>query len=87
MLEESEFNHLDLDSRYCLVIGVVDIDCRCQTILRRYMLRRKKDSELDGRKLITLPEKHVELRVLEFSPEERDICESCSTGDHELSLN
>lgn len=56
---------------------MIDIE-RCQAILRRHMLRRKKDSKLDGKQLITLPEKHVEMRVLEFSPEERDICQSFS---------
>lgn len=48
--------------------------CRCQAILRQVMLRRKKDSKLDGKALITLPPKTVELRTLEFSPEEREIC-------------
>lgn len=38
------------------------------------MLRRKKDSTLNGQQLVVLPPKTVELRVLEFSPEERDIC-------------
>lgn len=37
------------------------------------MLRRKKDSMLDGKKLIELPTKHVEMEKLEFSKEEREI--------------
>lgn len=38
------------------------------------MLRRKKDSKLDGKNLIELPPRNVELHELEFSEEERDIC-------------
>lgn len=37
------------------------------------MLRRKKDSILDGKRLVELPEKYVEMEKLEFSPEEREI--------------
>lgn len=37
------------------------------------MLRRKKDSVLDGKRLVELPEKHVEMEKLDFSPEEREI--------------
>ena len=40
------------------------------------MMRRKKDSKLDGKELVTLPEKTIELRELDFSQEERDICRS-----------
>lgn len=39
------------------------------------MMRRKKDSQLDGKELVTLPKKTIDLRQLEFSQEERDICE------------
>lgn len=38
-----------------------------------FLLRRKKDSKLDGKNLIELPEKKVELCKLEFSQEERDV--------------
>lgn len=38
-----------------------------------FLLRRKKDSQLDGKKLIELPTKEVVLRRLEFSEEEREI--------------
>lgn len=37
------------------------------------MLRRKKDSMLDGKRLIELPTKHVEMEKLEFSQEELEI--------------
>ncbi|GAA5899596.1 uncharacterized protein JCM6883_005269 [Sporobolomyces salmoneus] len=46
---------------------------RAQAILRSCMLRRKKDSKLDGKELISLPEKKIELFSLEFSEEEREI--------------
>jgi SNF2 family DNA or RNA helicase len=46
---------------------------RLQTIMHTFLLRRKKDSMLDGKKLIDLPEKEVKLIKLEFSEEERDI--------------
>ncbi|GAA5877102.1 hypothetical protein JCM16303_006167 [Sporobolomyces ruberrimus] len=46
---------------------------RAQAILRTCMLRRKKDSKLDGKELISLPNKTIELFALEFSEEEREI--------------
>lgn len=44
------------------------------------MLRRKKDSMLDGKRLIDLPEKHVEMEKLEFSQEEREIYQMVGSG-------
>ncbi|KAJ7039861.1 SNF2 superfamily protein [Mycena alexandri] len=46
---------------------------RLQAILGLFMMRRMKTSELNGKRLIELPEKTVELVSLEFSKEERDI--------------
>jgi SNF2 family DNA or RNA helicase len=46
---------------------------RLQTIIQQVMLRRMKDSELDGKKLINLKPKTVTLEKLEFMPEERDV--------------
>jgi len=46
---------------------------RLQTIFKTTLLRRNKDTVLDGKKLITLPLKTVELVKLEFCPEEREI--------------
>lgn len=37
------------------------------------MIRRTKSSELDGKRLIELPPKEVELIKLEFTEEEREI--------------
>ncbi|KAL8286684.1 hypothetical protein RQP46_004212 [Phenoliferia psychrophenolica] len=46
---------------------------RAQAVLSRHCLRRKKTTQLDGKDLVTLPNKTVELKVLEFTAEEREI--------------
>ncbi|KAF8633893.1 hypothetical protein AX15_001196 [Amanita polypyramis BW_CC] len=46
---------------------------RLQAIIATFLLRRMKDSKLDGKRLIELPEKNVGMVQLDFSPEERDI--------------
>jgi SNF2 family DNA or RNA helicase len=46
---------------------------RAQSILKPILLRRTKDSKLEGKPLLTLPPKNVELVTLQFSPEERQI--------------
>ncbi|KAH7924689.1 hypothetical protein BV22DRAFT_1012721 [Leucogyrophana mollusca] len=46
---------------------------RLQAMFQVMLLRRKKDSTLDGKKLIELPPKNVQLEKLAFSQEERDI--------------
>ncbi|GAA5916809.1 hypothetical protein JCM8208_004781 [Rhodotorula glutinis] len=56
---------------------------KAQAILRTCMLRRKKDSKLDGKELISLKEKHINLHELEFSPEEREIYEMVETRAQE----
>lgn len=43
------------------------------------MLRRHKESELNGRRLLELPPKTEELVELDFSPEERMIYDSVET--------
>ena len=55
---------------------------RLQTIFKTTLLRRNKDTVLDGKKLITLPEKTVELVKLEFCPEEREIYRVVSMVPH-----
>jgi hypothetical protein len=42
------------------------------------MLRRKKNSMLDGKRLVELPEKYVEMEKLNFSQEEREIYQMVS---------
>ncbi|KIK91296.1 hypothetical protein PAXRUDRAFT_830977 [Paxillus rubicundulus Ve08.2h10] len=46
---------------------------RLQAVFKAILLRRRKDCLLDGKKLIELPPKHVNLEKLTFSQEERDI--------------
>lgn len=46
---------------------------RLQKVMATFLLRRKKDSKLDGKNLVELPEKKIELVKLEFSQEEREI--------------
>lgn len=45
---------------------------RLQAVFKTILLRRKKDTELDGKRLIELPEKTVTLEALEFNEEERE---------------
>jgi SNF2 family DNA or RNA helicase len=51
---------------------------RLQTVLNTFLLRRKKDTKLDGKVLIELPKKEVILQRLEFSEEEREIYDAVS---------
>jgi len=51
---------------------------KLQAIFATTLLRRKKDSMLDGKRLIELPDKTVELLKLEFSQEERAIYKMAS---------
>ncbi|CAE6334692.1 unnamed protein product [Rhizoctonia solani] len=46
---------------------------RAQALLKKCLLRRTKDSKLEGRPLITLPPKTIDMEMLEFSPDERQI--------------
>ncbi|KDQ60258.1 hypothetical protein JAAARDRAFT_205244 [Jaapia argillacea MUCL 33604] len=46
---------------------------KLQVVFASTLLRRKKDSMLDGKRLVELPEKDVQLCKLEFSEEERAI--------------
>ncbi|KAK9092423.1 hypothetical protein Syun_027334 [Stephania yunnanensis] len=45
---------------------------KLQVVLKTIMLRRTKDSFIDGQPIITLPPKSIELRKIDFSMEERD---------------
>jgi SNF2 family DNA or RNA helicase len=46
---------------------------RAQGILKPVLLRRTKDSKLEGKPLLTLPSKTIDLEILQFSPEEREV--------------
>ncbi|RDX68508.1 Helicase-like transcription factor CHR28, partial [Mucuna pruriens] len=45
---------------------------KLQAVLKTIMLRRTKGTFLDGEPIISLPPKHIELKKVEFSMEERD---------------
>lgn len=46
---------------------------RLQKVMVTFLLRRKKDTQLDGKPLIDLPPKEVVMKRLEFTEEEREI--------------
>ncbi|KAI0070881.1 hypothetical protein K474DRAFT_1737680 [Panus rudis PR-1116 ss-1] len=46
---------------------------RAQEVLKPLMMRRTKDSELEGEPILQLPPKDIELVRVEFSPEEREV--------------
>ncbi|KAG6836974.1 hypothetical protein H0H93_016927 [Arthromyces matolae] len=49
---------------------------RAQAILKPILLRRTKDSFLEGKPILDLPPKSIEIVNLEFSKEERDVYDS-----------
>ncbi|CAG8606777.1 1100_t:CDS:10 [Paraglomus brasilianum] len=59
---------------------------RLQIILKAVMLRRTKNTFIDGKPLLTLPERNVENIVVQFSPEERDFYQSLANRT-QLTLN
>jgi SNF2 family DNA or RNA helicase len=46
---------------------------RAQGILKPILLRRTKDSKLEGKPLLSLPPKSIELEMLQFSADEREV--------------
>ena len=46
---------------------------RAQGILKPILLRRTKHSKLEGKPLLSLPPKSVELEMLHFSTDEREV--------------
>lgn len=51
---------------------------RLQKILDTCLLRRKKNTMLDGKRLVELPSKQVILHKLQFTEEEREIYQAVS---------
>ncbi|GBE90155.1 hypothetical protein SCP_1900040 [Sparassis crispa] len=49
---------------------------RAQEVLKPLLLRRMKGAQLEGRPLLQLPEKDIELVMLDFSEEERELYDS-----------
>ncbi|KAF4611576.1 hypothetical protein D9613_003624 [Agrocybe pediades] len=54
-------------------IDAVLAGSRAQAILKPILFRRTKDSELEGKPLLQLPEKHIEIVKLQFTPDERQV--------------
>ncbi|KAF8577549.1 hypothetical protein K439DRAFT_547840 [Ramaria rubella] len=46
---------------------------RAQALLKKCLIRRTKDTKLEGKLILQLPPKHIEVVDIEFSPEEREI--------------
>jgi SNF2 family DNA or RNA helicase len=46
---------------------------RAQAILKPILLRRTKYARLEGKPLLELPAKHIEIVRLKFTPEEREV--------------
>lgn len=49
---------------------------RAQMILKPLLLRRTKNSTLEGKPILTLPAKDIEIVKLQFSEEEREVSAS-----------
>lgn len=52
---------------------------RVQAVLRKVMLRRTKESTINGKRILQLPPKTIEMVELDFTPEEREIYTSIET--------
>ncbi|KAJ7156150.1 SNF2 family DNA-dependent ATPase [Mycena filopes] len=59
---------------------------RAQMILKPLLLRRTKTSTLEGKPILTLPNKDIEIVRLKFTPEEREIYDSFEKRS-KISLN
>ncbi|KAF8486693.1 SNF2 family N-terminal domain-containing protein [Gautieria morchelliformis] len=46
---------------------------RAQALLKKCLLRRTKDTKLEGKLILQLPPKQIEVVEIDFSPDERDI--------------
>ena len=44
-----------------------------QVVVRKHLLRRTKESKLDGKPILELKPKHIEVEYVEFSAEERQV--------------
>lgn len=59
---------------------------RVQVLLKSLMLRRQKDSVVDGQIVCNLPAKHLTKKTVEFSDEEKDIYKALETKS-QLQIN
>ncbi|KIJ64280.1 hypothetical protein HYDPIDRAFT_175635 [Hydnomerulius pinastri MD-312] len=55
---------------------------RAQEILRPLLLRRTKDAELDGKPILQLPTKNIDLVMLDFSADERELYDQFEKRSH-----
>jgi hypothetical protein len=55
---------------------IIRIGQRAQALLKKCLLRRTKQSKLEGKPLIILQPKTVEIEELEFSPDERQVSDT-----------
>lgn len=46
---------------------------RAQLLLKKCLLRRTKDTKLEGKPILQLPPKHIEVVEIDFSPDEREV--------------
>lgn len=59
---------------------------RVQVLLKSLMLRRQKDSIVDGQEVCKLPPKHLSKEAVEFSDEEKEIYKALETQS-QVQLN
>jgi SNF2 family DNA or RNA helicase len=52
---------------------VVNLGQRAQALLKKCLLRRTKDTKLEGKLILQLPPKEIEVVEIDFSPDERDV--------------
>jgi SNF2 family DNA or RNA helicase len=52
---------------------------RVQIVLKAVMLRRQKTSEVDGKPILNLPPKHIEMDNVEFSDDELSLYKALET--------
>ena len=59
---------------FCFTLTTLWSGSRAQAILKPILLRRTKNSRLEGKPLLELPPKQIEIVKLQFSHDEREVC-------------
>jgi SNF2 family DNA or RNA helicase len=59
---------------------------KLQVILKAFMLRRTKKTQTNGKPILNLPEKLVEVRHVEFSKDEKELYEAME-GKAQVQVN
>jgi SNF2 family DNA or RNA helicase len=52
---------------------------RVQIVIKSIMLRRQKDSKVDGKPVCTIPPKHTKVDVVEFTDDEHELYKALET--------